>query len=206
MRTTSDTRLIQKALDANPQPGSPNYLNSGGEYPFHTGGFTLHASLDWWVQTFVWINPGGSARMALSNGLGSCPILDIGNLGFGNDPGEPYANSCLANSGDQPNLGSAAFGQWLLLEIVHTTAMNGTPNGAAIEFRIAGVGIDRTIQLAPYSGAGSGPAFYLGLAGDAYWDDVRAGYGDVPAPVPLPGAVWLLATGVAALARVARRR
>jgi hypothetical protein len=206
MRTTSDTRVIQKALDANPQPGDPNYLSSGGEYPFHSGGFTLHPSFDWWVQAFVWINPGGAAGMTLVNGLGGCPLLHIGNLGFGNDPGEPYANSCLANSGDQPSLGSAAYGQWLLLEIVHTTAMNGTPNGAAIEFRISGVGIDRTIQLAPYSGAGSGNPAYLGLAGDAYWDDVRAGYGDVPAPVPVPAAAWLMVSALGTLAAHWRRR
>jgi hypothetical protein len=204
MRTTSDTRTINKALDA--EGTAPYNTDSSGEYPFHTGGFTLHPTYDWWVQAFVWINPGGAARMTMVNGLGGCPLLDIGNFGGGNDPGEPYANSCLANSGDQPNLGSAAFGQWLLLEIVHTTAMNGTPNGAAIEFRISGVGIDRTIQLAPYSGPGSGNPAYLGLAGDAFWDDVRAGYGDAPAPVPLPAAAWLMASALGTLAGRWRRR
>lgn len=205
MLTTRDTRVIQKALDANPQPGSPNYGSSGGEYPFHSGGFSLHPSFDWWVQAFVWINPGGAARMTLLNGLGGCPLLDIGNFGNGNDPGEPYAHSCLANSGDQPNLGPAAYGQWLLLEIVHTTAMNNTPNGAAIEFRITGDGISRIIQLAPYSGPGSGNPAYLGLAGDAFWDDVRAGYGPVPAPVPLPAAAWLMASAFGMLAGLRRR-
>lgn len=200
MRTTSDTRTINKALDANPPPGSPNYGNSGGEYPFHGGGFTLNGAFDWWVQAYVWINPGASARMTLLNGLGGCPLLDIGNVGFGNDQGEPYANTCLANSGNQPNLGSQVYGQWLLLEMLHT-AGNG-----AMEFRISGTGVDWSISLSPYSGPGSGNPAYLGLAGDAFWDDVRAGYGDVPAPVPLPGAAWLLVSAVGALHRFGRRR
>ena len=44
--------LIAKALDANPVPGDPNYGSSGGEYPFHGGGFTLNSTYDWWVQAF----------------------------------------------------------------------------------------------------------------------------------------------------------
>lgn len=203
LRTTRDERPIVKALDA--QGTAPYNTNSGGEYPFHSGGFTLYPTYDWWVQARVWINPGASARFALLSGLGGCPLLDIGNFGGGNDPGEPYAHTCLANSGDQPNLGSAAYGQWLLLEMVHTTAMS-TPNGWAMEFHITGNGIDRSISLAPYSGPGSGNPAYLGLAGDAWWDDVRAGYGPAPSPVPLPGAAWLLASGIGLLARGARRR
>lgn len=206
LRTVNDTRLLQKALDANPPPQSPNYGSSGGEYPSHSGGFTLNAAYDWWVQAYVWINPGARVRLALVNGLGGCPLLDIGNFGGGNDPGEPYANTCLANSGNQPNLGEDVYGQWLLLEMVHTTAMNNTPNGAAMEFRITGAGIDHTIQLAPYSGPGSGNPAYLGLTGDAWWDDVRAGYGEAPSPVPLPGGVWLLASAIGVLVRSARER
>lgn len=209
LRTTSDERTIQKALDANPSPGSPNFGSSGGEYPFHSGGFTLNSTLDWWVQARVFINTGGSARMTLLNGLGGCPILDIGDFGFGNasSPGEPYANSCTSNSGpSQPNLGAGAFGQWLLVEMVHTQAMN-TINGAGMEFRITGPGINRVISLATYSGPGSGNPAYLGLAGDAWWDDVRAGYGDVPVSVvPLPGAAWLLASALGTLVRMGRRR
>jgi len=206
LRTTSDTRTIQKALDANPVPGDPNYGSSGGEYPFHGGGFSINSTFDWWVQARVFINTGGGARFTLLNGLGGCPLLDIGNFGFGNASGQPYANSCLGSSGlAQANLGSQAFGQWLLVEMVHTTAMN-TVNGAGMEFRITGEGINRVISLSSYSGPGSGNPAYLGLAGDAWWDDVRAGYGDIPiSAVPLPGAAWLLGPALATLVRWRRR-
>jgi hypothetical protein len=197
LHTVNDTRLLQKALDAD-GIGNPS---SGGEYPAHSGGFSINAARDWWVQAYVWINPGKRVRMALVNGLGGCPLLDIGNFGTGADPGEPYANTCLANSGNQANLGSGVYGQWLLLEMVHTTTM-----GQAMEFRISGTGIDYSISLSPYSGPGSGSPAYLGLTGDAWWDDVRAGYGDAPSPVPLPGAGWLMASALGVLARHARRR
>jgi hypothetical protein len=137
----------------------------------------------------------------LRSGLGGCPLLDIGNFGGGNDPGEPYANTCLAQTGNQPNLGSQAYGQWLLLEMVHTVAM-----GQAMEFRISGAGIDWSTSLGPYSGPGSGNPAYLGLAGDAFWDDVRAGYGDAPvSTVPVPGAGWLLGSALGAIGVVRRK-
>lgn len=201
LRTTSDVRTINKALDVDgTEPYNPS---SGGEYPFHSGGFTLYPGYDWWVQAWVWINPGASARFTLSNGLGSCPILDIGDFGFGNanSPGEVYANTCTAFTGE-PNLGAAAFGQWLLLEMVHTTAM-----GAGMEFRITGPGLNRVYALGSYSGPGSGSPAYLGLAGDAFWDDVRAGYGAVPAAsvVPVPGAAWLLISALGVLGAVRRK-
>ncbi len=198
LRTTADTRVISKALDA--AGTAPYNPASGGEYPFHSGGFTLYPTYDWWVQARVWISPGAAVRFTLLNGLGGCPLIDIGNMGAGNDAGEPYANTCLANSGDQVNLGPAAWGQWLLLEMVHTSAMNSV-NGWFMEFRITGDGIDRTIPLAPFSGPGSGNPAYVGLAGDAWWDDVRAGYGDAPAVVPLPGAAGLLVSALGVLLR-----
>lgn len=49
LRTTSDNRPISKALDADGL-GNPG---SGGEFPFHLGGFSLHSSRDWWVQAWV---------------------------------------------------------------------------------------------------------------------------------------------------------
>lgn len=198
LRTTSDERVIGKALDAQGL-GNPN---SGGEYPFHSGGFSLGSTQEWWVQTRVWINPGAAVRFTLYSGLGGCPLLDIGPRPFFSTPvGTPYANGCVSQSAPQASLGDGAFGQWLLLEMVHTPAM-----GAGMEFRITGPGIDRTIALGSYSGPGSGNPAYVGLSGDAWWDDVRAGYGPVPAPVPLPGAAWLMLTGLGTAAGLARRR
>lgn len=173
LRTTSDTRSILKALDA----GGLGNPGSGGEYPFHSGGFSLPSASDWWVQARVWINPGAAVRFTLASGLGGCPLIDIGPRPFFSTPvGTPYANSCVSQSGPQETLGDGAFGQWLLLEMVHTAAM-----GAGMEMRITGPGISRTIPLGSYSGPGSGNPAYVGLSGDAWWDDVRAGYGPVPA-------------------------
>lgn len=197
LRTTSDTRVIGKALDAN-GIGNPN---SGGEYPFHSGGFSINNATDWWVQAWVWINPGAAVRFTLFSGLGGCPLLDIGPRPFFSTPsGQPYANTCTAQAPSEANLGDGAYGQWLLLEMVHTTSMQ-----QGMEFRITGPGISRTIALGSYSGPGSGNPAYVGLSGDAWWDDVRAGYGPVPAPVPLPGAAWLMLAGLGAAAGCVRR-
>lgn len=118
LRTTSDTRSILKALDA----GGLGNPGSGGEYPFRSGGFSLHSSLDWWVQAWVWINPGAAVRFTLASGLGGCPLLDIGPRPFFSTPvGTPCANSCVSRSGPQESLGPEAFGQRLLLEMVQPT-------------------------------------------------------------------------------------
>jgi hypothetical protein len=94
LRTTSDTRVIAKALDA--EGTAPYNTSSTGEYPFHSGGFTLYPTYDWWVQTRVWIAPGGSARFSLVNGLGGCPVLDIGNFGAGTmTPANPMQTPAL---------------------------------------------------------------------------------------------------------------
>ncbi len=140
------------------------------------------------------INAGGTALMTMFNGLGGCPLLEISGTGV------PYANTCLAHDPSQATLGSGAFGQWLLLEIVHSAPT------LTVTFSITGPGIDRDIVLSPYSGPGSAIPVYLGLSGDAFWDDVRAGYGEVPAPVPLPGVVGLLIPAFGFIGRFGRRR
>jgi hypothetical protein len=190
LRTTSDSRVIQKSL--NP---------AGGEYPTGSA-FNINNNVDWWVQTLVWINPGASVSFALLNGLGSCPLLNIGPRGqiTGTQVGQPYVNGCVSQDTTQANLGSGAFGQWLTLEMVHTTSM-----GQGMEFRITGQGINRIIALGTYGGPGSGSPAFVGLSGDAWWDDVRAGYGAVPAVVPVPGAAALLVSALGLLAGLRRR-
>jgi hypothetical protein len=185
LRTVADTRTLVKALDP-----------SQGEYP-SAGFFSINNAVDWWVQAWVRINPGGSALMTLVNGLGSCPLLQIASTGV------PSVNGCISADNSQATLGAGAFDQWLALEMIHTTSM-----GQGVEFRITGPGISRTILLGNYSGPGSGSPQYIGLTGDAFWDDVRAGTGAAPAIslVPLPGAAWLLVSALGALAGPARFR
>lgn len=183
LKTVADSRTLLKALDP-----------SQGEYPYGQP-FSINNAVDWWVQAWVRINPGGSALMTLNNGLGTCPLLRIASTGV------PYVNGCISDDPSQTTLGSGAFGEWLALEMVHTTSM-----GQGLEFRITGPGIDRTILLGNYSGPGSGSPAYLGLTGDAFWDDVQVGTGLAPALVPLPGAAWLFASAVGLLAGIRRRK
>lgn len=181
--TVDDSRTLVKALDT-----------STGEYP-SAGPFELGPGSDWWVQARLFINPGGSAVMTLANGLGGCPLLSISTGGV------PYANSCLGQDTGQSTLGAGAFGQWLLVEMVHTVSM-----GQGLEYHIKGNGIDRSITLGQYSGPGTGNPVYLGLTGNAYWDDVRAGTGEVPVSVvPVPATAWLLISALGVLGGRARR-
>lgn len=186
MRTTFDTRPMNKALD--PYNHDLNADPSAHEYPFPDF-FTINNAVDWWVQAWVRI-PSGSAgvTMTLLSGLGGCPLLQIQASGV------PYVNSCLGQDTTQATLGTGAFDQWIALEMVHTTSML-----QAMEFRITGPGISRTITLGSYSGPGSGPEAYVGLSGDAWWDDVRAGTGTAPTLVPLPGAAWLFGSAFSLL-------
>jgi len=186
---------------------------SGGSYaginpnPGAVTPFSIGAAQDWWVQAHVLIERGGSARMALQNGLGACPLLDIGS----NAPsaaGVPHVNGCITDATYAP-LGDALYDQWLRLEMIHTAG------SAALTFRINGNGIDRTMTLSAYGGPGSTAAVnYLGLAGAAYWDDIRAGTGALPTaggppPVgglPEPASLWLAAVGLAGAAETLHRR
>lgn len=184
LRTVADTRLLLKAL--NP---------SLGEYPA-AGFFSINNAVDWWIQAWVRITPGASITMALVNGLGSCPLLQISASGV------PYANGCISASSGQATLGAGAFDQWLALQMVHTTSM-----GQGVQFTITGPGINRNIMLGNYSGAGSGSPQYLGLTGNAFWDDIRVGTGLAPAmiPTPVPAAVWLFGGALCLLGALKRR-
>ena len=142
MRTTADTRPMNKALD--PFNHDLNADPIPHEYPF-ADGFSIGGATDWWVQAWVSIPTGSSgATMTLRNGLGDCPLLQI------QGDGVPYVNSCLAQDVNQTSLGAGAFDQWLALEMVHTTDML-----QGMEFRITGPGISRIIPIASYTGPGS---------------------------------------------------
>jgi hypothetical protein len=186
MRTTYDTRTMNKALDP-----------SQGEYPF-AGFFSINNATDWWVQAWVRM-PSGSTGvlMTLFNALGGCPLVQISGAGV------PSTNVCIGNPPpvEQP-LGAGAFDQWLALEMVHTY---DPLHPTVLDFRITGPGISRTIHYDFYGSPGSGNPQYLGLSGDAWWDDVRAGTGTPPPLVPLPGAVWLMVSALGAMIGSRRR-
>jgi hypothetical protein len=90
---------------------------------------------------------------------------------------------------------------------VHTAA-----SGQELDFSITGPGINRLIVLDSYTGPGTGNPQYIGLSGDAYWDDVSAGYGPIPAtgtgadPVPEPESVSLLGAALLSLGLIRRRK
>lgn len=184
MLTTRDTRVISKAL-----------VDSGPDYPNNASPFNINAANPWWVQAWVYLNPGARAFLTLHNGLGACPqiVLSAANV--------PTVNSCLSQSPVEASLGAGAHGQWLFLQMVHAD-----PTNQSVQFSITGSGIDYRRTLLSYSGPGSGAPNFLGVSGDAYWDDIRAGYGTAPAPVPEPSALLLMVAGLAVLCARHRRR
>ncbi len=172
---------------------------TNGEYPIDASVFNIGPSFDWWVQARVYVASGGvGARMTLANGLGGCPYLQISGTGT------PSVEPCTAGVPpvDLANQGANVLDQWVLMQMVHTTSMLG-------EFEISFIGPNVNVSATMgYAGPpGTSTEQYIILGGDAFWDDVSAGYGPVPAPVPLPAAAWLLIPALGALAgRVRRRR
>ncbi|MEO6514785.1 MAG: PEP-CTERM sorting domain-containing protein [Steroidobacteraceae bacterium] len=186
--STSSAGSLGKSLD--PSLGE---LPSGG---FFEVGF----GTDWWAQGWVNIRSGGTgAVMSLGNGLGSCPLIQISGTGV------PYLNSCTRQDANEPSFGAGVFDQWLLFSISHTVAM-----GQGINFGITNGGnIDFHRSLDQYTGPGTGNEQFIALSGEAYWDDISAGYGPIPVqvqlPVPEPGSVLLFGSGLA-LMRLRRKR
>jgi hypothetical protein len=164
-----------------------------GEWPV-AGFFQIPYASDWWAQAFVRVNSGGSgATFALSNSLGGCPLLQISGSGT------PYFNSCTRDDSSHGSLGPSVLDQWVLLRMVHTASM-----GQGLDMSISGAGVDLTVRLDQYTGPGSGNPQHVGIYGNAYWDDISAGYGTAPAIVPVPAAGWLL--GSACLSLLGRMR
>lgn len=167
---------------------------SQGEWPF-AGFFNIPYANDWWAQAYVYVNSGGGATFALSNSLGGCPLIQIS----GN--GTPYFNSCTRDNNSQGSLGASVLNQWVQLRMVHTAAM-----GQGLDMSIIGSNINLTINLDQYSGPGSANPQHVGIYGNAYWDDISAGYGPLPSSVPVPAAVWLFGSGLLGLTGVTRRK
>jgi hypothetical protein len=168
---------------------------SGGEYPLG-GAFSIAPTTDWWVQSWVHVSSsGGGARMALATGFGSCPWVQISATGT------PTVEPCTAGVPpiDLANQGANVLDQWVLFRIVHTTSMLN-------EFEVSIIGANANFSTTMgYAGPpGVSDEQFLVLGGDAFWDDVSAGHGAAPAVVPLPGAVWLLASAMGTL--LGRRR
>jgi hypothetical protein len=74
-----------------------------------------------------------------------------------------------------------------------------------VEISITGDNVNFSTILGYAGPPGVSTAQYISLSGDAYWDNVSAGYGAPPTIVPVPAAGWLLVSGIVGLA-VRRRR
>ena len=178
LKTSNNTSGLGKALD----PSAAD--------------FSVYYGQDWFVQAWVRINTGGSIDMALVNGLGGCPLLEISASGV------PLPHGCLTASFAEPSLGNVA-NKWLLLQMVHA-GLN-----QQLSFSITGAGVNWQHTLPQYSGPGSGNPAYLSLNGDAYWDDIKVGYGAVPlarTSVPEPASALLMGLGLIAFAGVRRKQ
>ena len=168
---------------------------SGGEYPYGAP-FSIAVSTDWWVQAWVNVSSsGGGAQMALATGFGSCPYVQISG------GGTPIVEPCTA--GVPPlvfaNQGANVLDQWVLLRMVHSTSMLNE-----FEISIIGPNVNFSAMMG-YSGPpGVSAEQFLVLTGDAFWDDVSAGYGPPPPLVPEPALALLL--GACAVAFSVRRR
>ena len=167
---------------------------SQGDWPV-AGFFSIPYASDWWAQAYVYVNSGGSgATFALVNGLGGCPLFQISGSGT------PYFNGCTT-SNSPASLGAAVLDQWVLLRMVHTAAM-----GQGLSMSIIGANVNLAIALPQYTGPGSGNPQFVGIYGNAYWDDISAGYGSAPAVVPVPTAGWLFGSGCLSLLGWIRRK
>lgn len=162
--------------------------------------FNIGYANDWWVQGWMYIPSGSAAAMTLANGLGGCPLGSISSAGVF------YANSCTVQTNvndPQFNVASQVFDHWVNFQMWHTASQQ-----QAMNFSLTGNGIDIQVTLDQYTGPGSALPSSLAIGNQTlvYYDDLRAGYGAMPAAVPLPAAAWLFASGLAGMIGLARRK
>ena len=143
---------------------------------FPGSNFDVSFQTDWWAQAWVYVLPGGTgATIGFGNVFGGCPILTISGAGL------PYFNTCRAQDIDQPSQGANLLGQWVQVQMSHQVSDQN-----AVRFTVTGPNVTVTSFIGPYSGPGGGNPAILTLFGDAYWDDVSAGYGPLPIAAAVP--------------------
>lgn len=171
-----------------------------GNYPVAGVTFGTSYNTDWWVQAWVRVASGGvGAQLSIPTWGWYLAISGTGTPSLESAiPGQPATS--LANQG------SNILDQWIFLQISHSSTAPceaaGAP-GRCMDFRILGQNVD--LAYSRYYTASGPYSQYVQLRGDAYWDDVQAGYGPAPAPVPLPGAAWLFISAFGTLLGKARR-
>lgn len=168
-----------------------------GDYPSNTVNFPTGYLADWWLHAWVYVPANGlGARMS---------VLPWGWYLQVSGTGVLSVETALSGQGSAiiADAGALALDRWVYLEMAHTTSMQDS-NGSYMELRFLSDRFDYTVQRG--YGASGPNSQYVFLSGDAYWDDVAAGRGLAPAPVPIPGALWLFAPALALLTANGRRR
>jgi hypothetical protein len=170
LHTTSDSRPLSVPLVA----------GNGG-----TVDFPMSSTTDWWVQARVFVEPGNAFNFQMYSWVGTCPALNV------DGGGTVFAHTCTVQYLNVlPPMGPERFNQWLQVSIsfaANSGILNYSVHGDSFSWQQSLVGNG--------TGPGNGYARWLGLSGDAYWDDVMAGGGPLPSPVPEPATLSLWAVG-----------
>ena len=73
--------------------------------------------------------------------------------------------------------------------------------GSALDFYLATPVIHKNAVVTPFANSQGNGFWFLSSGGDLTWNVLAA-----PSAVPLPAAIWLLASGLAGLGAIGRRR
>ncbi len=155
--------------------------------------FPINAGLQWWMQAMIYIPSSGGSGAAMN--MGGCPLFHV------TGSGQPYPNSCVASDIGIPSLAPDVYDKWLLMRIEHPVV-----NTLDLVFSLTGPGVNFSHTLGSYNGPNSGQPHTFMLSGNAYFDEFSAGHGPAPAVVPVPGAIWLFLSSLAAVRGAVRFR